>query len=412
MTIMKKNAFYFNMFLFALVALVLTNACKKEDDPVALTLSTLLADDIDLNSATAPSNVAAAAVITATFSTPVDTGSATSANISLVQEYDTVAINVNIAVAGAVITITPTEQLGRGTKYILTIKTGLKATNGQMLANEVVKSFITDGIFIPKGALAYWNFEDDAKDQVGSFDASKEIAVSYTDGRKTAAGKAATFNGTTSLIEIPNGDELMNTSDFALSFWVKAENTGKGHFVMGLAGWNGFQFEIFGDFKACKLAARYELADGTTATEDTWFPANGNVGWQGWTFCADWSESGGLPARMEDKWANVVCMYNSATKVGSMYINGEKAKTFDFNLWPDGDVKQGVVGLKYAGSELGNQIAFGFIQASENVTIADGWADYAVETNNHFKGQLDDVIIYHKVLTEKEMQLMYDSGKP
>ncbi|HBH49880.1 MAG TPA: hypothetical protein DDX98_14640 [Bacteroidales bacterium] len=411
---MKKHAFYFNILLFIIMAAVLTTACKKDDSPAALKLSTLVADDIDLNAATAPSNVAADPIITATFSTNVDPASATAANITLLN-YEDVSIAIDITVSGAAITITPTERLGDGTSHTLTFGSGLKATNGQMLSEAIVRSFSTDGLFAPGGAVAYWNFEDDALDQAGSYDASAVIDVTYTAGRKADAGKAATFNGTTSIIEVPNGDQLMNTSDFTLSFWVKAEQSGKGHFVMGLGAFYGFQFEIFGDFNGCKLAARYDLGDGTSAAEDLWFPANGDLGWQGWTFCADWTGSGGLPSRMEDKWVQVVCMYNSTTKVGTMYINDELAKTQDFNLWPDGDAKQGVVGLKYDGvaPEVVNELAFGFIQSrAGTLWDAEAWGGYDFAGANHFQGQLDDIRIYHKVLTATEIQLMYDSGKP
>jgi hypothetical protein len=87
-------------------------------------------------------------------------------------------------------------------------------------------------------------------------------------------------------------------------------------------------------------------------------------------------------------------------------------KSFDFNLWPDDSDKRGVTGLKYAGNAQGNKWALGFIQARNNRTITDDWADYANPDNNHFKGQLDDIRIWHKALTENEITLMYNSEKP
>lgn len=112
------------------------------------------------------------------------------------------------------------------------------------------------------------------------------------------------------------------------------------------------------------------------------------------------------------KWAQVLCIYNSTSKVGTLYINGVKMKSQDFNLWPAGDKKKGVVGLKFAGNAANNNLVFGFIQDKTSPTIPDGWADYMVTTNNHFKGQLDDVRIFHKALTETEIGLMYNSEKP
>ncbi len=67
----------------------------------------------------------------------------------------------------------------------------------------------------------------------------------------------------------------MNTENFTLSFWVKTNSEGieRGHFVMGLGAFYGFQYEIFGSYDGAKLAGRYELPDGGTVAEDMWFPA-------------------------------------------------------------------------------------------------------------------------------------------
>jgi hypothetical protein len=95
-------------------------------------------------------------------------------------------------------------------------------------------------------------------------------------------------------------------------------------------------------------------------------------------------------------------------------MNGEKMKSFDFDLWPDGDAKRGVTGMKYGGTapETVNELAFGFIQSrSGQLWDTEPWGGYDFPTSNHFKGQLDDVRIYHKVLTDKEIELMYNSEK-
>lgn len=403
--------------LFAIMTLsVLFTGCKKTKD-TPLTLSSLMAGDIDLNAATAPNNVSVSPTIVATFSTDVDATTATSANITLKQDYDSSSIDLTITVSGNTITIVPSSTLGNGTLYKLSFGTGLMATNGLALT-ALDRSFTTEGTFVPSGQIAYWNFEDNANDQVGNFSpsASGVTDITYSTSRNTAAGKAATFNGSTSLIEIPNGDQLENTHDFTLAFWVYADSTKHGQFVMGLAGWYGFQFEIAGDYGSCKLAAQYDFGDGTSGSEDLWFAGDGqtkdNGGWQGWTFCKDLSSSGGVQALLADKWAQVVCVYNSTAKVGTMYINGAEMKAQDFNLWPAGDPKQGVVGLKYNGNAGNNNLVFGFIQDKTDPTIPDPWADYSDPSNNHFKGMLDDVRIFHKALTATEVQLIYNSEKP
>jgi hypothetical protein len=93
-----------------------------------------------------------------------------------------------------------------------------------------------------------------------------------------------------------------------------------------------------------------------------------------------------------------------------MYINGQEMKAQDFNLYPTPLLN--ATGLKFAGNATNNTLVFGFIQDKVNPTITDSWADYTVPANGHFKGLLDDVAIYHTVLTPALITLMYNSGKP
>ena len=412
----RKNVFLSVVLVSAMFALVMSG-CKKE--PTVFTLSSLVTGTIDLNGATTANTVPVKPVIVATFNTDVDATTAIPANVTLVQDYDNAAIAVTVTASGSSITITPTADLGSGTLYKLTLTAGLKSANALVLT-AVTRNFTTTGTFVPTGVIAHWNFEGNANDVVGTFDPATTgiVNVSYGASRNAAAGTAATFDGNTSIIEVPNGDLLMNTADFTLSFWVKAATQDKGHFVMGLGAFYGFQFEIASDFSNCKLAASYDLGNSTTGSEDLWFPGNGqtkdNGGWQGWTFCKDLTGSGGVAAILQDKWAHVVCTYNSATKVGTMYMNGEKMKAQDFNLWPDGDAKRGVVGLRYGGKlpDVKNELAFGFIQSRAGTMWAtEAWGGYAIPGANHFKGQLDDIRIFHKALTDTEIRLMYNSEK-
>jgi hypothetical protein len=375
-----------------------------------------MAGDVDLNGGTTPNNVPSVTTIVATFSSDVDQATANSQTITLTRDYDDAVIDLTITVAGKTITIDPGD-MGNGALYELKFLAGIKGTNGLDLA-AFTRTFTTVGNFVPSGVFAYWNFDDNTDDQIGTFDpaASDVVDVTYSDSRNAAALKAATFNGTSTLIEVPNGDQLMSTHDFTLSFWVKTNSADKtsGHFVMGLAGWFGFQFEIFGDYNGCKLAAQYDLGDGSSASEDLWFPADGNLGWQGWTYCRDLTAAGGLPFLIQDKWAHVVCVYNSANREGHMYINGDIMKSQDFDLWPDGDAKRGVVGMKYGGvaPEVVNELAFGFIQSrAGTLWDTEPWGGYDIPTSNHFGGLLDDVRIYHRVLTEDEIFQMYNSAK-
>jgi len=421
---MKRRQFWISLLSITLIFGLSMNSCKK--DPIALTLDAMVTGSIDLNGAVSPGNIPVSPIITATFSTDLDETTVTISSVTMVQEYDDTPIELTVTTSGNTVTIQPLENLGNGILYKLSFAGTIKSLEAESLA-PLTRTFTTLGCFMPKGAIAYWPFEDSPDDIIGAFDppASGVAAISYTAGRNETAGKAATFDGDASIIEVPNGDALMNTGNFSLTFWVKtnsqdhvnASGDPAGYFVMGLAAFYGFQFEIPADHSSCKLAVSYDLGDGTAASEDLWFNGEGqtrdNGGWQGWDFCQDLRNSGGVTGLLQDKWAHVVCVFNAADKAGILYINGVKMKSQNFNLWPDGDAKQGVVGLKYNGTEPETypQLAFGFIQSRAG-SLWDGepWGGYDLPTSNHFKGQLDDIAVYHKVLTETEIQLMYNSG--
>jgi hypothetical protein len=416
----KHNFFYFAMLVAIGLTLNLTS-CKEDEDPTPLTLATLTAGDIDLNGATAPNNVPSEPTITATFSTDVDATTAIAANITLVRDYDDTNIGLTITVSGKTITIVPTEALLTGTLHELTLTAALKSTEGEMLTTAVSRTFTTDGFFAPTGMVAHWNFEDNADDQIGDYDASAEIDVTYTDGRKTTAGKAASFNGTTSIIEIPNGDQLMNTSDFTLSFWVKAEESGKGHFIIGLAAFYGFQFELGSDFKWFKMPVQFEYEDGTTGTGgDLSYNGDGLTnetgGWRGTVIN---EENTALDASLKNTWAHIAYVYDSETKERMMFLNGKLVIKQDYDLWIDDEgvpyKESTTIGLKYGGTapEVVNELAFGFIQSrAGTLWDTESWGGYDLPGANHFQGQLDDVRIFNKAVSEAEMLLMYNSEKP
>lgn len=417
---MKRSHVLVSLFVLLSFTAFILHSCKK-DEPVELVLKTLVAGNIDLNTATTPVNVPVNPTIVATFSTDIDAATANNNTITLTQDYDNANIPLTISVSGKTITLTPTNPpLSSGALYKLKFSSEIKSKEGKFLT-EVNRSFNTAGTFVPAGMIAYWNFEDNANDQVGSWNPKPNgiVDITYTPSRNAKAGKAATFNGTTSIIEIPNGDQLINTQNFTITFWVKTNSQGinHGHFVMGLGAFFGLQYEIFGDYKGSKFAISYELENGDGVSEDMWFPANATDastgGWQGWDFAKSIPEDQ-MVGLLKDNWLHVAFTYHGATRKATLYFNGEKMKSFDFDLWPDGDPKRTVKGMKYRGvaPEVLNELAFGFIQ-SRGGTLWDNepWGGYDFPDANHFKGQLDDVRIFHKALTATEINLMYNSEK-
>ena len=421
---MKKRLLIIGSVLLVLAILTGISGCKKST--TAFELKGLTSGATNMNGGTTPNNISPNPTIVATFSIDVDASSVTGASITLVRTYDNQGFVLTFTTSGTVITIVPEKWLGTGADFQLTFN-GIKSTAGDIVASSpIIRYFKTEGSFIPPtGLVAYWNFENNANDQVGAYNPSAVVDITYTDSYKPAAGKAASFNGGTSIIEIPNGDSLCNTSDFTIAFWIKTNSVGhvdasgnpKGHFVIGLGAWHGFQFEINGSYSTCKLAANYSIGDSATASQDLVFDGsgkyNGNGGFKGFTFCKDLTGSGGAAVLLKDVWAHVVCVYESSTKLATIYINGEKMKEQDYDLYDP--PMSGATGLKWNGNppEEYPVLAFGFIQSRlGTLWNTETWGNYSLTTSNHFGGLLDDVMIFHKALSAAEVDLIYSSSKP
>ncbi|HYG01847.1 MAG TPA: Ig-like domain-containing protein [Chryseosolibacter sp.] len=419
----------------AVVATVITfNACDDDDDdggPTTFTLSSLASGDVDLNGATSAVDVSVSEPIVITFNTDVDAATATESNITLKRGFDDQMADVNITTSGNTVTITPAQDLSGGTQYILNIG-ALESTSG-VAFTPIERSFTTGGTFVPDGQVAYYDFNENTDDQVGEFDSDVEIAITYEDGRNEAAGSAASFNGTTSIIEIPDGDELLS-DEFTLSFWIdvdtasmKSDGTStKGHFVMGIGAFNGLQFEV-NDREDWFKFAGHQRTEDDTLSNDFFFNADGTTDAEtgldiATTVDEDFGRTGVRTAM--NNWAHVVFVFSGADKVRSIYLNGELVMEQDYKLLAgSGDVGvepfADVIGLAFTPSVAGpgqadyydNKWNFGFWTSSTSTfpSWGAGCCQYAGTDNNHFKGLLDDVRFFHRAISEEEVELMYES---
>ena len=398
-----------SMALAVVCGLVTFQACKKSSEPQPLNLASVMAGTIDLNGATPPTNVAPDAVITVTFSANVASSTATTSNVTLTRNYDNGNVDIAVTSSGKTVTITPSAPLDAGNGYTLALDAGLKSTDGVAFI-PVTRTFTVIGAFAPPGAFAYWNFEGNANDGNNTYNpsASGIVDITYVTGRNTGAGQAASFNGTTSIIEIPNGPALANTNDFSLSVWVKPDSSAHhgGNFVLGIGGFDGFEFEI--NKNDSKLAAQYQTG-ATTSGQDLWLDGTGNLGFSGWTYSKDLRPPG-FAAIVQQTWSHFVFTYASATKIGSIYLNGVLVKTQDFNLYSDPmDLATGLT-FNTSATGVGTNFVFGYY--ADRSTTAFSWATYSDPTTNHFAGLLDDVYIYHSVLAANDVTQMYNTGKP
>jgi hypothetical protein len=341
------------------------------------------------------------------------------------REFDSLYVNLTITVSGNVITIVPSTDLGNGIYYALTFM-NIRATDGTGIT-YLWRAFTTNGSFGPAGQVAYWNFEGNTFDQAGNYGSGYTTDLNYGTSLRRSLGQCALFNGTSAIIQVPDADKLLDTKDFSLTFWVKANSlyqidslgNPKGQFVMGLGDYKGFEFEISSDYASCKLVASYSLPDGNTLSEELSFAGDGktnaNGGEPGWIYCVDLAPYGGLANFIKDRWAFFSFTYESATKLGTLYINGAKMKQQDFNLWPSGDPARNITGMKYGGvyPQQENILAMGFFHsAGSSAYQGMSWGNYYSPFANHFRGSLDEVKVFHSAVTASEIGQMYTLTKP
>lgn len=112
---------------------------------------------------------------------------------------------------------------------------------------------------IPFGNIvSYWNFNSNSNDQVGSNNGS-DTDVSYVSG---LVSNAASFNGTSSKIRVPDSDDLsFPSTSFSISFWVYLNTTGVNQFFYGKRTLSVAEYQ----FGYVSGELRFRLFGGTTA---------------------------------------------------------------------------------------------------------------------------------------------------
>lgn len=416
-----KKSFWSNFSVPAMLlagAMAVVSSCKKDDDPSALTVSSIMVDGKELAGATSADKVSTTADIVVTFNKAV---TAAVADFTLTPAGGT-AMGITSSVSGASVTIKHSGILSLGTSYTLAIAGTVKGTDGGkfMAQSFTFKSDGPNNVTPPQASrqLAYFSFNNSVNSSVGTWTV-ENVSSSFTADRAGYANMAVSFNGTTDIIEVANGAALFG-SNSTMSFWVKPDTTaGHGLFVMGMNAFKGSGIEFDGKCNWFKNAASFTNPTGDELAEDLFFNGDGkykdNGGWQGHSFNTDLSAVGGVKTATANKWSHIVFTYDAASRLRTLYVNGVKMMQSDFNLWPDGDAKRSISGQKAftaPSPEFSSKFAFGFIKdRSAGLWAAEPWGDYTNPDANHFKGQLDDVRFFDVALTAAEITQLYNAEK-
>jgi hypothetical protein len=423
--------------LIGLIGLLTFSGCK-DDDPSALTILSITStgtnlttggsETVDLNGTTSPTNVPTNGIVTATFSKAVNGATVTTTSITI--SDGTTNVPLTVATTGAVVTITPTAELVRGTLYTISITSAVTATDGGKFATAS-RTFTTAGRkppVIPQSSklVLYLPFDGAVTDQL-AHTIINPTGVTFTADRFGTFAASADFNGTTNYVGVQYKADLI-TANQTISYWIKLPASAvynthvrtTSYVTMALGGNDGYYHE-FGRFSENPaidflkyltthvnsgtgggLLRSFDEAkqEGRPNDPPRTFEAN-NLGWLE-------SNTG--------KWLHIVTTYNATTSTKTFYFNGARGTEFIFTPNTSGTEARGNVTIDIPAID-------GNASNSKNLYIGSGvpfWANLNPNGTivpfrgvpHAFKGQMDDFRIFDAALTSAEVLALYNAEKP
>jgi hypothetical protein len=457
---MKFNNLKMLVLFMGVIGLV-TIACNKDDEEPretpTFTLVSLTAEGIDLAGVTAAVDVPENAPIIATFSSAVNSATATKSNFNITNAENSSQADYTVNASGSTVTITPTDGWDAGSQLNIQLTTAIAGSNGVNYGGNNL-SFRTAGIFVPMAEAQVLALDFDGgttEDEVGNMEVSTVGNLSFVEDRRGTENAAAFFDGQGNLIEIAADPSLIPGSG-TISFWFKTDladydgQDGSGNpqtrFVMGLGVEKGYFLEMgrrskdptkdgFNEVFLKYATDHVNIGNNGAAVPKAtaWSEINSQISVN---FNPDESKSGwsfAIPELSEDppnrafvseqvmgKWTHLVMVVDATAQTKTFFINGQKWATFswvssgsdwlfaDMSLKTennDGSAIEGIIG----------KLALGFAGSSDNT--ATGWATHSkheaneAEKKKFFKGALDQFRIFNMPLNDADVQLLYENEK-
>ena len=223
-----------------------------------------------------------------------------------------------------------------------------------ILATKIDKNTTITANFVDfsKGLIAYYPFNGNASDESGNGNDGEVHGATLTEDRNGETGKAYSFDGS-STIAVPHSKEtsLIEAESFTFSIWLNAESAGT-HIFGKRSGAFNYQLDIH-EGAAWFRGGATPLSDGIKD-----------------------SESLDL-----NKWVNLIFTWDGESS--TYHKNGQLTPT----------------------SFIENTPAIG--PENNNPFLIGGSAGYT-----KFVGEIDDVRIYNRALSEAEVSALYELEKP
>ena len=212
------------------------------------------------------------------------------------------------------------------------------------------------------GLIAHFPLDADGDSTNGEFTASTVTDVEFgSDGANGATGTSATFNGSSSIIQHDWVAGLNPEDSFTLTLWAKSDG--------GAGGWNS---PVTSRNDKNPDSQGYLIYDNEPAGAWTFWSGNG-------TEEGNWQLLDGPEATLGE-WDHLTIVYDDAELTKKLYVNGELAAESDDSV-AENDTKPLNIG---AGGDTG--------------------------TAYFFKGDIDDIGLWSRALSQAEIQAVMEQG--
>ena len=245
------------------------------------------------------------------------------------------------------ISVAPIFKLGSGEEKIGNVVDKFEFTNEKVLQDI--------------GAVSWWRFEGNAQDEI-----SGNHGVIYGNTTQTNTGKfgnAFYFDGNGDYVDSGNGNSLKIVDTITIGAWIK---TNADMNYCGLNGNYGVMAKANATLPSGGTVWSWQLRFGAPDACNLGFQFNKNVG-------STWVNVG--QNLTQGEWYHVFGVFNGTT--ARSYLNGVKIQEISF---PAGS-------LKDTNSPL--------------VIAQEGW-------ENFFDGTIDEVMIFNRALTDKQVEALYE----
>jgi len=233
------------------------------------------------------------------------------------------------------------------------------ATNsaGTAYGNELIFNTLTAFVLPTNGLVAYYPFTGNAKDESINLNHGTVVGATLTTNRNGTANSAYYFDGVSNYIHITGGIPITNT--FTISFWAYSEKSSGYSNILcdGSSSAGGADFLI--NFRGTSIGIRADK-NAPLNYEDSSPPSLTGLD-------------------LLNKWVHVVWVMDPASS--KIYLNNNLIAT-----------------INEAGTNEGFHDAISVIGARQ----VWGSPDY------FFLGKLDDIIIYNRVLSDSEINILYN----